>query len=82
MGAVFLFPYIPIRTSSTEAGSCFQAPTECLTCNAIAVTAVSFAGAFLALLTTWLRARERATPAHMDELFHRLAWAGLEGAPG
>lgn len=46
-----------------------------------ALCAQALAGAFLALFTTWLRARERASPARMDELFHRLAWAGLEGTP-
>ena len=41
----------------------------------------SLAGAFLALLTAWLRTSERDSPERMDELFHRVAWGGIESAP-
>jgi AcrR family transcriptional regulator len=46
-----------------------------------ALSAQALAGAFLALLTSWLRARERESPERVDEFFHQLAWAGLEGTP-
>lgn len=39
----------------------------------------ALSGAFFALLTVWLRAPERETPARLDQLFHQLAWAGLAG---
>jgi AcrR family transcriptional regulator len=42
----------------------------------------SLAGALLALLTAWSRSGEREAPERMDEFFHRLAWGGIESAPG
>ncbi|HEV8630870.1 MAG TPA: TetR/AcrR family transcriptional regulator [Thermoanaerobaculia bacterium] len=40
----------------------------------------ALAGALFALLTWWLESGMPASPAQMDELFHRLAWSGV-GAP-
>jgi AcrR family transcriptional regulator len=40
--------------------------------------AVAHAGALLSLLTWWLDHGVRETPEQMDELFHRMAWSGME----
>ena len=38
-----------------------------------------FAGAMIALLLWWVRRESPESPEHMDELFHRMAWAGVAG---
>jgi AcrR family transcriptional regulator len=39
--------------------------------------ASALAGALLSLLSWWVHHGLRESPAHMDELYHRLAWTGL-----
>jgi AcrR family transcriptional regulator len=45
-----------------------------------AVIARGLAGSLFALLSWWVRHETSSSPAEMDKLFHRLAWAGVEGA--
>ena len=42
-----------------------------------AAVASALAGALLSLLSWWVHHGLRESPAHMDELYHRLAWTGL-----
>lgn len=42
--------------------------------------AFAHAGALLSLLTWWLDRGMRESPAHMDELFHRMVWIGVSTA--
>jgi AcrR family transcriptional regulator len=42
-----------------------------------AAVASALAGALFSLLSWWVRHGLRESPAHMDELYHRLAWTGL-----
>jgi AcrR family transcriptional regulator len=44
--------------------------------------ATAYSGAFLALLTGWLRKSERESPEQVDTLFHRLVWSGVDAAAG
>ncbi len=39
--------------------------------------AQALAGAFLSLMTWWIDRGAAETPAEMDDLFHRLVWAGV-----
>jgi len=39
--------------------------------------AFAHAGALLSLLTWWLDRGARESPEHMDQLFHRMVWAGM-----
>lgn len=42
-----------------------------------AAVASALGGALLSLLSWWVHHGLRESPAHMDELYHRLAWTGL-----
>jgi AcrR family transcriptional regulator len=45
----------------------------------------ALAGALLSLMTWWLRSGSTASPEEMDDLYHRMVWAGVSpvsGAPG
>jgi AcrR family transcriptional regulator len=42
-----------------------------------AAVASALSGALLSLLSWWVHHGLRESPAHMDELYHRLAWTGL-----
>ena len=45
--------------------------------NQSAAVAHALAGALFSLLLWWVHHGLRESPAHMDELYHRLAWTGL-----
>jgi AcrR family transcriptional regulator len=42
------------------------------------VVAQAFAGALLSLLSWWIREKMPTSPAHMDDLYHRMVWIGLD----
>jgi len=42
-----------------------------------AASAQALAGALLSLMSWWLQSGTHATPQEMDELFHRMVWAGV-----
>ena len=44
------------------------------------VLAQMFAGAMLSLMTWWMNQNKPATPAQMDEIYHRMVWEGI-GSP-
>jgi AcrR family transcriptional regulator len=44
----------------------------------LAVRATALAGSMLSLLRWWLDRGEKESPRVMDELFHRMAWNGLQ----
>jgi AcrR family transcriptional regulator len=44
--------------------------------------AQGLAGALLSLLTWWIARPDPAPPEEMDDLFHALAWSGVEGSRG
>lgn len=39
--------------------------------------AQALAGALLSLLSWWIKARMPTSPAHMDNLYHRMVWSGI-----
>jgi AcrR family transcriptional regulator len=39
--------------------------------------AQALAGALLSLLSWWIKAKMPASPAHMDNLYHRMVWSGI-----
>ena len=45
-----------------------------------AATAQALAGALLSLMSWWLQSGATASPEEMDELFHRMVWAGAAPA--
>jgi AcrR family transcriptional regulator len=50
-----------------------------------ATAAQALAGALLALLKWWIDRGMPGSPAHMDDLYHRMVWSGvdsLDGRPG
>lgn len=40
--------------------------------------AQAFAGALLSLLSWWIKEKMPMSPAHMDDLYHRMVWTGLD----
>jgi AcrR family transcriptional regulator len=40
--------------------------------------AQGLAGAMLSLLLWWIKGKMPASPAHMDDLYHRMVWTGVE----
>lgn len=47
-----------------------------------AATAQALAGSLLSLMTWWLRSGSKSSPEEMDDLYHRMVWAGLSPASG
>ena len=39
--------------------------------------AQALAGALLSLLSWWIKAKMPTSPAHMDDLYHRMVWSGI-----
>jgi len=52
---------------------------NCLPVRQQSLVAPALAGAFISLLNSWIRKGQRQSPQAMDNLFHELAWAGLNG---
>ena len=42
----------------------------------------ALSGALLSLLSWWIDGGTQATPAEMDELYHRMVWSGVHSADG
>ena len=47
----------------------------------LAVRSTALAGSLLALMRWWIERGAKESPKTMDAMYHRMAWAGMEGKP-
>jgi AcrR family transcriptional regulator len=47
----------------------------------LAVRATALAGSLLALMRWWIERGAKESPKAMDAMYHRMAWAGMDGKP-
>lgn len=57
-------------------------PTHANSSVSRAALAYAFAGAMLSLMSWWLDHGKQSSPAQMDEVFHQMVWAGVNGMVG